>query len=105
VLALMKHSWPGNVRELEGVVTSAATLCRGRVIEAENILFDDAITAGAATVLPEPQEGFNINHFLDGARQQLVDRALKMAAGNRTRAAELLGISPQAMSQYLKGQK
>ena len=102
IIALMKHPWPGNVRELEGVVVRSAQLCSGKVIEAEDLLFDEALASSGPDALPEPQEGFDLNEYLSSVRQRLIDRAMKRCDGNRTKASALLGITPQAMSQYLR---
>ena len=52
--------------------------------------------------LPEPEEGFEINAFLDDVKGHLVQRALEKSGGNQARAARLLGWTPQAMNQFLK---
>jgi len=101
----MKHSWPGNVRELEGVVVNSAQLCPGKVIESDNLLFDEVLTSSGLDALPEPQEGFDLNEYLAAIRQRLIDRALKRSDGNRSKAGQLLGVSPQAMSQYLRNRE
>ena len=105
LIALMKHSWPGNVRELEGVVVNSAQLCPGKVIESDNLLFDEVLTSSGLDALPEPQEGFDLNEYLAAIRQRLIDRALKRSDGNRSKAGQLLGVSPQAMSQYLRNRE
>jgi transcriptional regulator with AAA-type ATPase domain len=102
VIALLKHPWPGNVRELEGVVIRSAQLCSGKVIEPENLLFDEVLTTSGLDALPEPQEGFVLNDFLSNVRGRLIEKAMKRSDGNRTKAAGLLGITPQAVSQYLR---
>lgn len=105
IIALMKHPWPGNVRELEGVVIRSAQLCSGKVIEPENLLFDEALTTSGLDALPEPQEGFVLNDFLSTVRGRLIEKAMKRSDGNRTKAASLLGITPQAVSQYLRSRE
>ena len=105
IIALMKHPWPGNVRELQGVVIRSAQLCSGKVIEPENLLFDEAMTASGLDALPEPQEGFILNDFLSNVRGKLIEKAMRRSDGNRTKAAGLLGITPQAVSQYLRSRE
>jgi len=105
IVALMKHPWPGNVRELEGVVIRSAQLCSGKVIEPENLLFDEVLTTSGFDALPEPQEGFVLNDYLSNVRGRLIEKAMKRSVGNRTKAAGLLGITPQALSQYLRTRK
>lgn len=105
IIALLKHPWPGNVRELEGVVVRSAQLCPGKVIEAENLLFDEVLTSSGLDALPEPQEGFILNDFLSTVRGRIIEKAMKRSDGNRTKAARLLGITPQAVSQYLRSRE
>ncbi len=105
IIALLKHPWPGNVLELEGVVIRSAQLCSGKVIEPENLLFDEVLTASGLDALPEPQEGFALNDFLSTVRGRLIEKAMKRSDGNRTKAASLLGITPQAVSQYLRSRE
>ncbi len=105
IIALMKHPWPGNVRELQGVVIRSAQLCSGKVIEPENLLFDEVMTTSGMDALPEPQEGFVLNDFLSSVRGRLIEKAMKRSDGNRTKAASLLGITPQAVSQYLRSRE
>jgi transcriptional regulator with PAS, ATPase and Fis domain len=105
IIALLKHPWPGNVRELEGVVVRSAQLCPGKVIEAEDLLFDEVLTSSGLDALPEPQEGFVLNDFLSTVRGRIIEKAMKRSDGNRTKAARLLGITPQAVSQYLRSRE
>jgi transcriptional regulator with PAS, ATPase and Fis domain len=103
VLALMKHTWPGNVRELEGVVTNSAQLCPGKIIGREDLNFSDIFSGDAFDPMADPQEGFNLKAHLEETRDRLVKKAMDKAGGNRSKAAKLLGLTPQAVSQYLKG--
>lgn len=102
VIALMKHPWPGNVRELESVVVRSAQLCPGSIIEPGDLLFDDVLTTSGLDALPEPQEGFVLNDYLSVVRRRLIEKAMGRCDGNRTKAASLVGITPQALSQYLR---
>jgi transcriptional regulator with PAS, ATPase and Fis domain len=54
------------------------------------------------SALPEPAPGFSLEAFLASARKQLILRALEKAAGNQSTAAELLGMSKQAISRFVK---
>ncbi|MBI3867052.1 MAG: sigma 54-interacting transcriptional regulator [Verrucomicrobia bacterium] len=105
ILALMRRPWPGNIRELEGVVIRSAQLCAEKVIGPEHLLFDDALETSTDDGLPDPEEGFDLNSFLSRARETVIDRALRKCDGNQSRAAALLGLTPQAVSQFLRGRK
>jgi DNA-binding NtrC family response regulator len=80
--ALLQHEWTGNVRELENCVTRAAVLATGGTIRAENL--------GLNGRDPDATRGFPT---LEALEAEHVARALALTGGNRTRAAEILGIS------------
>lgn len=101
IIALMKQPWPGNVRELQGVVNRSASLCPGKVIDPENLLFDKVLTRSGLDALPEPQEGFKITDYLSEVRSQLFEKAIKKSRTNKE-AGSLLGVSGAAIGQYLE---
>ena len=103
IRALTGRSWPGNVRELRGVITQSAQLCPGKTIKANDLVFDQALGEPAAAAVPEPYEGFNLKGYLEDTREQLLERAMELADGNKTKAADLLGVTPQAVSQWVRG--
>lgn len=100
---LQSHSWPGNVRDLENVIERSARLCRGDVLDADDLLITEPIAhADPLDSLPEPEPGFSMDRFLSGARKQLILRAMEIARGNQSEAARLLGVTPQAVSKSLR---
>lgn len=101
---LAASDWPGNVRDLENVVGRSALLCPRDEIDAADLLFDSP-SPSADPVLPELQEGFSLEAHLDLVRKMLVEKALSKSGGNRSAAARLLGVSPQAVHQYLRGRE
>jgi transcriptional regulator with PAS, ATPase and Fis domain len=56
-------------------------------------------------MLPEPVPGFSVKDFLDRVRKHLFLRALEKTNGNQSQAAELLGVSKQAVNEFLLGCK
>ena len=102
---LEQYSWPGNDRQLSNVLERSVLYARGQSIDADELLI---IENGAGTdlfpALPEPAPGFSIEDFLAHARKQLFLRALAVCEGNQARAAELLGVSKQAVSKFVSGQ-
>lgn len=100
---LQAHSWPGNVRDLGNVIERSARLCRKEVLEADDLLITEPVTyADPLDVLPEPYEGFSLEDFFGSARKQLILRALRASEGNQSKAARLLGITPQAVHKFLQ---
>ncbi len=84
--ALRGHDWPGNLRELFDVLLSAAAHAKGNRIEPADLPF--FLHAGA----PPATKPLPLDELLAEAERRLILRALRQAGGNRTRAAEVLGI-------------
>jgi DNA-binding NtrC family response regulator len=98
---LLAHPWPGNVRELLNAMRRAATLVRRHMITAADLDFLAAsmgkVEPGAdvdwlAGTLPEAVERIEL---------AMIKRAMEHAGGNRTQAAERLGIRRQLLYQKL----
>ena len=91
---LGRRDWPGNVRELRNVLTRAAVQARGRVIRAADLAAPDS---GPAVPVPPPAGGgagsLDLRTALAETERRVIRQALEQAAGNRTQAARLLGIS------------
>lgn len=94
--------WPGNVRDLENAIERSALLTKKDVIDADDVvLAEPPGDEEARSVLPDPQPGFSIEQYLKDARVKLVARALELAGGNRSKAARLLGVTPQALHKFV----
>jgi two-component system response regulator AtoC len=94
--ALLGYDWPGNVREMENCLTRAIALVRGGVIRPEHLgLGSGGTTARGAGVFRTMRE-MEIQH----ARQ-----VLEAAGGNKTRTAEILGISKPTLYRLLKDEE
>jgi len=104
--ALLTHAWPGNVRELENTLSRAAIWSAGPTITAEEVRA--AILARAtperAPVLGRPLgDGFRLGDLLDEVARHYLERAMAEAAGNKTRAAALVGLaSYQTLTNWLR---
>jgi len=103
LVRLQNYSWPGNVRDLENVIERSARLAKQRVLDADDLIISDPVTyADPLAALPEPDENFSLERYLTSARKQLILRALELAKGNRSEAARLLGVTPQAVHKFLR---
>jgi transcriptional regulator with GAF, ATPase, and Fis domain len=87
VEAFKHYAWPGNIRELENVMERAVILCQGTVITLENL--PPAMQERDAM----PSGGDDQDYELQELERQLISRTLKLVAGQRGQAAEILGIS------------
>ena len=68
-----------------------------------DLMISEPVThADPLDALPEPHPGFSLEGFIGSARKQIILKALEAAGGNQSEAARLLGISPQAVSKFLK---
>lgn len=84
---LAAHPWPGNVRELKNVVEHAAIMAGGDLVRPAH-LPPRLGRKGSA-----PGSPLDLRRVMDRVEADQVRRALAVADGRRTRAAELLGIS------------
>ena len=92
--ALLAHSWPGNVRELRNAMERLTVLAGGPQLTAKDFR-QYCLTA----VIDEPAERGPIS--LAEAERQAIERALTATAGNKTQAAQLLGITPKTLNAKL----
>jgi two-component system response regulator FlrC len=90
---LLGYPWPGNVRELQNVVQRAAIFAEGTLIEGDDIEF----SGPAVTPAPSSLELKTI----DAMEQDMITRALVQTENNKTRAAEILGISVRTLRNKL----
>ncbi len=99
---LKKYPWPGNVRELRNVIERVLILETKERIEAEDLppeMTDFFEGARKASLVHEfPSTGLS----LEDVERELIIKALNMANGNQTRAAELLGISRDTLRYRLQ---
>lgn len=95
-MSIMKnYSWPGNIRELENVIERAYNFVDGTTICKRNlpakILNNDA----------KSQSGSSLKQILDEVERETILRVLKSTNGNKSKAAEILGINRASLYQKL----
>jgi len=93
----MKYSFPGNVRELENIVERAIILEKNSEITPEN--------------LPQSIKMFHIETLepdkiksLEELNKEYAENVVEMLGGNKSKAAELLGISRTSLWRILRGE-
>ena len=98
VLAVLSdYSWPGNVRELENVIERAVVLCRGDKLTVDDL--PDVVREGPSA---EPSTiTFSVGTPLDEVERRLIRETLRHARGDKSVAAQLLGISTRTIYRKL----
>jgi nitrogen regulation protein NR(I) len=109
VAALSRHPWPGNVRELANTLQKALIFNRGAPIQTEDI--NQAISGEKVVRVHEPnatdqtirqwirlmmisdEQKNSFNSIMDRFASIIISEALNLTDGNRSRAAQLLGLS------------
>jgi DNA-binding NtrC family response regulator len=90
---LQAYSWPGNWRELRQVLAAALIHHQGDHIDATDLpaYLRLAVKMGPAAA-EDSERSLPLDTLLEQAERRLILHALKLAAGNKTRAAEILTI-------------
>ena len=95
---LQAYQWPGNVRELENVIERAVVLTKGTTIK------PDALPSRLREAPAEPlvKDQPPANPALEVLERAYIEHVLRAEAGNKTRAAEVLGIDPSTLYRKIK---
>jgi len=95
---LLQHAWPGNVRELENVISCACLTSVNEFIDVDDLPENLQKPAG--------RDGHAQDSWrplpLEEIRRQHIRRVLDACAGNRVRAAQMLGIGRTSLYRFLK---
>jgi transcriptional regulator with GAF, ATPase, and Fis domain len=87
------------------VIQQSAMFAPVKVIQPHDLRFEAPLRTNPISALPDPAEGFKVNEFLDEIKLHLIQRALELSGGVQARATRLLGITPQAINQFLKSRE
>ena len=88
LIVFLKHDWPGNLRELQNVIKRATLLNPSSVLELSSLppeFYSNQVSSDAST------------NLRDEAEKSAIKDALALAKGNKSRAAELLGMSRKTL--------
>jgi two-component system response regulator FlrC len=119
VKVLLDYDWPGNVRELEHTIERAVVLCRNDVIterdlflhgitinqfvaDRQELTASDIQSAETHSVNEEVSDsGIKVGSTIADMERELILNTLKDTGGNRTKAAEILGITVRTLRNKL----
>jgi DNA-binding NtrC family response regulator len=101
---LQQHDWPGNVRELRNVIERAVVQCDRDRLVAEFLPLERPGPIARAEVTADGAEAvvLPVGTKLDDAERELILRTLESTRRNKTRAAEVLGVSPKTLHNKLQ---
>jgi DNA-binding NtrC family response regulator len=103
---LMAYDWPGNVRELRNTLERAVILCENGSLEAQHLppgFGDSPLRRPAAEAAPSLSGvHVEVGTTVDEAERRLILKTLESTHNNKTRAAEILGISLKTLHNKLK---
>lgn len=94
--ALRAYSWPGNVRELQNLIQRLIVMGDGDDIDAT------ALPLAMRFTVPREQ---GLNRTLDDIEREHIEAVLATVGGNKTRAAEVLGIDRKTLREKVKNYK
>ncbi|MFQ5633385.1 MAG: sigma-54 interaction domain-containing protein, partial [bacterium] len=102
---MLSYPWPGNVRELRNAIERAVILSRNEQIQPEDLpprLRQTGSLSGAEVKkIPANMVAVSLGTTVDEMERQLILRTLEMQGNNKTRAAEVLGVSLKTLHNKL----
>jgi len=95
---LLAYGWPGNVRELENVIERAVILSPSGQVEPEVL----PLNVTPRAVVPSGADGTEVATSLREAEIVQIRRAMRQTDGNKTRAAQILGITRKTLDRKIR---
>ncbi len=100
--SLVRYRWPGNVRELQNEIRRAALLSDGVILESH---LSEAVRGGLdplsdSNAVPA-EKGTNLPDMVRNLEMREIEKAYRLSKGNKSRAAEMLGLSRFALQRKL----
>ncbi len=99
---LAAYSWPGNIRQLRNVLERLTLLASAQVVRAEEV---EQVLASEQSLLPAaaaPEPGVRAYQPVQGHERDQIERALAETQGNKSRAAQRLGMTLRQLNYRIK---
>ena len=100
--ALKNHDYTGNVRELINILQRAVTMCENNIIEPDDLMLEQVSLQEPDPTLAERDDDQTLDTYIEDIEKKMLEDALVKTHYNKTRAADLLGISFRSFRYKLK---
>jgi len=100
--SFQNYSWPGNVRELRNTLERAVIVCDGAVVETRHLPPGFGQTPVRTSADDPDAVRLGVGTTVEEAEKMLILKTLEATSNNKTRAAEILGISLKTLHNKLK---
>jgi len=100
--ALKSHNYTGNVRELINILQRAITMCEDNIINVDDLMLEQVSVNEPEQNVSGRDEDQTLDTYIEDIEKKMLEDALEKARYNKTRAAELLGISFRSFRYKLK---
>ena len=94
---LAQQPWPGNLRQLDNVIQRGMLMAHGNALRPEDLMLESELMGPDV----RPDEPDHLRSLAEVEAEHIA-RALRAAGGDRSRAAEILGISPASLGRKLR---
>lgn len=102
VAGLQRHRWPGNIRELGNFMQRVVTLCDSNEIGAEHLANELIPPGRSQAMMPTSPVAARPGISMRDLERHLLESTLQQTGGNRTRAAEMLGVSLRTIRNKIR---
>ena len=107
-MVLQAYNWPGNVRELENAIERATALRDDNVIQVKDLppqVINYAPEGGVRSDSSGAHMpvGKKLDDFIRDQERRFIDETIKHTAGNREKAAKMLGVSMATLYRKMEG--
>ena len=93
---LKKYRWPGNIRELANIIERTCLMCQGDTLLPSHLFFDDELLSSGKN-----EANARLSGTIYQMEKELILQTLEEVSGNKTKAAESLGISIRTLRSKL----